>query len=315
MANTPYTTPWLYAVDIQHLQYFAVVAHEGSLRRAAELLFIAQPPLSRQIKQLEERLGVLLFMRHSKGLTLTPEGAKVLSIIQPLLRARETTFARLRKALPPQHRSLRIGFSTAFEQGIFARLEAHLGARAGCCVHVHRGNSPKLAMDVRKGRLDAALVALPLASTELLVREIPYAEPLIAAISATWPEAAIARSKKPVSLSMFNKKRLFWFKRERNPAFFDATKGYFAQVGFTPQCIEEPVEHDVLLARIASGEALGLFAASFASIVREGVVFAPLAEKSPLMLRLGVITLPANAAVGEEVSATFLAELTHGECG
>ena len=73
------------AVDIRSLHYFAVVAEESNLRRAADRLFMAQPPLSRQIKQLEERLGVALFTRHSKGLTLTDNGAKVLEIIQPLL--------------------------------------------------------------------------------------------------------------------------------------------------------------------------------------------------------------------------------------
>ena len=65
------------AIDVRHFYYFSVVAEENSLRRAAERLFMAQPPLSRQIKQLEERLGVTLFVRHSKGLTLTDEGARV----------------------------------------------------------------------------------------------------------------------------------------------------------------------------------------------------------------------------------------------
>ena len=63
---------------------------------------MAQPPLSRQIKQLEERLGVALFERHSKGLALTDEGVKVLEIIRPLLQLREETLARLAKRIANQ---------------------------------------------------------------------------------------------------------------------------------------------------------------------------------------------------------------------
>ena len=115
------------AVDIRSLHYFAVVAEESNLRRAADRLFMAQPPLSCQIKQLEERLGVALFTRHSKGLTLTDNGAKVLEIIQPLLQMEKTTFARLREEIHRNVPSLRIGFTTAFEQGVFSKLEASLG--------------------------------------------------------------------------------------------------------------------------------------------------------------------------------------------
>ena len=299
--------PYLESVDVRHLYYFAVVAEECSFRRASERLFMAQPPLSRQVKQLEERLGVALFLRHSKGLTLTEAGANVLGIIQPLLEMQKATFAKLQKEIRPQGKTLRIGFTTAFEQGIFAKLEAKLCKQYGSRLLIHRTNSPKLAIDIRKGRLDAAFVALPLEFSGVLVREIPYAEPLVAALPAHWPKTAEADSNKPLLLNSMNGKQLFWFKRERNPAFFDLTKGWFAHTGFMPHCVEEPVEHDVLLARIASGEGMGLFACSFTSIMREGVLFFPLAKKHALSLQLGILTLPQNSKMSEELSAAFMA--------
>ena len=73
--------------DFHLLHYFAVVAEENNLHRAAERLFMSQPPLSRHIKRLEERLGLTLFIRHTKGLTLTDDGARVLAAIRPLLKA------------------------------------------------------------------------------------------------------------------------------------------------------------------------------------------------------------------------------------
>lgn len=249
------------AVEVRHLQYFAVVAEENNLRRAAERLFMAQPPLSRQIKQLEGRLGVALFERHSKGLSLTDEGAKVLEIIQPLLRMTDTTFARLREELQPDGKILRVGFTTAFEQGVFAKLEAALHKQYGNRLHIVRATSPKLVKDVRKGKLDAAFVALPLDAPGLVVREIPYKEALTAAI----PEAWQLHQGKSLLLERLSGRQLFWFKREANPAFFNFTKGRFALARFEPHFIEEPAEHDVLLARIAAGEGMGLFAASFAA--------------------------------------------------
>jgi len=299
MTNTPFP-PALDAVDVRHLRYFAVVAEECNLRRAAQRLFMAQPPLSRQIRQLEDRLGVALFGRHSKGLTLTADGAKVLEIIRPLLQLREVTFARLREEIEARGKILRIGFTTAFEQGIFARLEAWLHGRCGDSLRLIRGPSPRLVKEVRKGNLEAALVALPLEAPGVILRETPYAEPLVAAIPATWPEAW-PPGQGGVPLKTFGGRRLFWFNREANPAFFDYAKACFALAGFAPRFIEEPAEHDVLLARIASGEGMELFAASFAAIKREGVAFVTLSGKDVPRLGLGLITPIPEGTVPEDI--------------
>ena len=151
-----------------------------------------------------------------------------------------------------------------------------------------------LVQQVRKGRLDAALVALPLDASGLVLSPLPYQEPLIAALPASWPESSVAG----LALKAFNHRPLFWFKRERNPAFFDFTRRMFERAGYTPAYVEEPAEHDVLLARIARGEGMILLPASFAAIQRQGVVFYPLDEASlHFPLALGVVTLPQNDAL------------------
>ena len=237
------------AIDVRHFYYFSVVAEENSLRRAAERLFMAQPPLSRQIKQLEERLGVALFVRHSKGLTLTDEGARVLAIVRPLLQMKDATYKRLRQDIHPQEQRPRIGFTTAFEQGVFAGLERRLTEFFADGLHIQREASTRLARDMRKGRLDAAFVALPLDAPGLLLQELPYAEPMLAALPASWfaPEDA---APEVVSLKNFSQRPLFWFRREINPGFFDYAKTRFARMGFMPYYLEEPTEHDVLQAML-----------------------------------------------------------------
>lgn len=284
------TTPPLHSLDIRLLRYFAVVAEENNMSRAAQRLFMSQPPLSRHIRQLEERLGVTLFVRHTKGLTLTNEGLRVLEIVRPLLELQDKTWAALCQLAPDGVQSLRLGLTTAFEQGVFAALETQLNTRVETLRLVRKG-SPDLVRQVRRGKLDAAVVALPLEAVGLAVTPIDWHEPLIAALPAIWPEAG----SESLPLAALNLRPLFWFSRERNPAFFDATRECFQRVGYAPVCLEEPLEHDVLLARIAHGDGLSLLPASFAAIQRQGVVFRPLCD-GELSIQAGLVMLPENVA-------------------
>ena len=281
------TTSALHSLDIRLLRYFAVVAEENNMSRAAQRLFMSQPPLSRHIRQLEERLGLTLFVRHTKGLTLTDEGLRVLEIVRPLLAQQEKTYAALGRLAQNGASSLRLGLTTAFELGVFTALEQHLVEQVEV-LNIVRHGSPELIRLIRRGKLDAALVALPLETSGLSVVPLPLHEPLIAALPAHWPEAEAAS----LALSELNARPLFWFKRERNPAFFDYTRDIFRRAGYAPTCIEEPLEHDILLARIARGDGLSLFPASFSAIQRQGVVFRPLRDET-LSVSLG-LAMPAE---------------------
>ncbi|HEY4467234.1 MAG TPA: LysR family transcriptional regulator [Klebsiella sp.] len=295
------TNSRLQTLDIRLLRYFAVVAEENNISRAAQRLFISQPPLSRHIRHLETQLGVRLFLRHTKGLILTDEGRRVLDIIRPLLELQDHILAALNQLSAPTQQPLRLGLTTAFEQGVFAAAESALGEQTNA-LHITRQTSPALAQLVRKGKLDVALVALPLNTEGLHLHPLPYHESLIVALPASWPEAARA----DLTLSALNHRPLFWFKRERNPDFFDSMRRIFDRAGYTPTYVEEPVEHDVLLARIARGEGMILLPASFSAIQRQGVVFCPLRDASQqLPLGLGVITLPGNEMLLEGVIAAL----------
>lgn len=284
------TTSRLHSLDIRLLRAFAVVAEENNISRAAQRLFISQPPLTRHIRHLEAQLGVTLFQRHSKGLILTDAGREVLEMIRPLLVLQERTLAALSQLSAHSPQPLRLGLTTAFEQGIFAAVESALSDHTRT-LHITRHASPALAQQVRKGKLDAALVALPLNTEGLHLHPLPYQEPLIAALPASWLEAATPA----LTLRALNHRPLFWFRRERNPDFFDYTRRIFDRAGYTPAYVEEPAEHDVLLARIARGEGMILLPASFSAIQRQGVVFCPVAEGDSMPLSLGVVYAPHQA--------------------
>ena len=298
--------------DWRLLRYFSIIAEEGSMRRAAERLYMTQPPLSRHMKRLEEMLGVTLFTRHSKGLTLTSQGQEVLRIARPVLAAQDAAGNRLRgmgqratKAGAP----LALGLSTAFEQGVFAGFVRHMEEHWQAPVRIVRQASPQLARAVRQGRLSAAIVALPLEAAGLRVRPLRYAEPLLAALPVAWG----IPPKKRLRLQDLNGRALFWFRREANPAFFDHMRGLFAHMNFAPQYLEEPEEYDVLLARIAQGEGMGLLPRSFSAIGRQGVVFQPLEEGSLMQMDMGLL-LPTSDATAESAASQLEELLTAAAC-
>ena len=287
-------------LDLRQLFYFSVVAEELNLHRAAKRLFISQPPLSRHIQQLEQRLGLALFTRHTRGLQLTAEGARALATIRPLLDLSGNVAAQLREQVSACGQRLVIGFTTAFEQGIFADAEARLHALHGAHADIRRASSPRLVREVKRGRIDAAFVALPLETQGLEVATTGYEETYVAALPASW-----GITHTPVTFADLHGKPLFWFRREQNPAFYDFARSVFTQAEFMPLLQEEPAEHDVLLARIAAGEGAGVLPSSFAVVQRKGVVYTPLSQAEHLRLQLGIVTLAAKAHLRDELLPFF----------
>ena len=271
-----------YSIDMRHLQYFAVVAEESSLHRAAQRLMMSQPPLSAHIKNLEERLGVALFVRHSKGVSLTDEGSRVLALVRPLLDQYEHTLGEL--AAVSMQEGLVLGLTTGFEHGAFRGVEARLREMYANRLSIVRNSSNPLIQDMRKGKVDASLVALPLEAPGLTVVPLPYAEARILAVPSSWPES----QSRGLSLRAFTGRPLFRLSRAHNPGFYAFTQRVFTQAGFAPIGIVEPLEHDVLLARIAAGEGMGLFPLSFTAIRREGIEFVPVMESNLLQAQLAI---------------------------
>ena len=90
-------------MSLDQLRYFVTVAEEQNLTRAAEKLRLSQPPLTRHIRALEDELGVQLFERTPKGMTLLPAGSRLLTLTLPILQAvaaLSDTFAEPKQGVP-----------------------------------------------------------------------------------------------------------------------------------------------------------------------------------------------------------------------
>ncbi len=198
-------------LDMDALMAFAIVARERNMRKAAQLLLISQPPLTRKIRRLENRLGLVLFERHSRGMDLTEDGAKVLKMLGPFLAMAKDMAKKLEGMVNRTTQKISLGLTTA-----------------------------------------------------LAVLELNYSEKLLAVLPAAW----LAKDDTPINLQEMNGKPLFWFQRRRNPLYFDHMSALFREENFSPILIDEPVEHDVLLARISFGEGWCLMPESFRIIKR-----------------------------------------------
>jgi DNA-binding transcriptional LysR family regulator len=153
-------------LDSRSLALFLAVADTLSFRQAAETLHVSQPPLSRAIRELEERLGARLFDRGPRGVSLTDAARKLLPYarsIGRLLREAEASFAQ--EGVPE---SLRFGLTNAVEATWFGGLEERIQARhPDTAVSVVVDTSPRLVRQLRAGRLAAAFIALPTEASDL----------------------------------------------------------------------------------------------------------------------------------------------------
>src|SRR5277367_5144578 len=145
-------------MELRHLRYFVVVAEEQNVTRAAERLHVSQPPLSRQIRDLEEELGVELFRRTAKSLALTEAGKLFLIETRAVLLRVDQAVDAVR-ALASHHRgTLHVGYAPSLTVRLLPRTlmifeRAHPGVR----VALHDLSTEESLDRLSSGKIDVAL--------------------------------------------------------------------------------------------------------------------------------------------------------------
>jgi DNA-binding transcriptional LysR family regulator len=286
-------------VDTRLLRYFAAVAAEGNLTRAAERLFVSQPALSKQIRQLESQLGLPLFTRSRAGMTLTPAGRALAGSTPAVLAGWDQALSEARAAASRAARVLRVGFmSSAANEATQQIVAAFAGCRPGWRVDLQQAAWSDPTAGLAAGDVDAALLRLPFPGqdgvrVEVLITEprwvvLPAAHPLAArdqvAFDELWDEPFVAA---PEETGCW---RDYWLAASER-------QGHPIRIGYVT---DQP---DAMLAAIANGYGIALAPESAARYyARPGLAYRPVTGVSPS--QAGVAWPHANDA--DPVVADFV---------
>lgn len=165
-------------MDLKQIRYFVSIADCGNVSRAAEILHVAQPALSAQLRGLEETLGVQLFVRHHRGVTLTELGRRFYEQARSILNTVEYATDLVRTQSRDLVGRIRLGLPTSAARGLALRLVKAVAARhPTVSVHIVEAMTGDLDEWLEEGKLDVALLSNPKAfenvvSMELMVEDL-----------------------------------------------------------------------------------------------------------------------------------------------
>jgi DNA-binding transcriptional LysR family regulator len=189
--SSPPTTGLGGRVELRQLRYFVAVAGTLHFGRAAKALHISQPPLSLQVRDLESCIGVRLFNRSAKGVTLTEAGAIFLPKARMILSDVSLSIRMAQRAAAGERGRLAIAFDPFFDSVLLGGIRDRF-ARDHPDVRVtfHRVDSEDQAALIRGGSLDAGFLIAPVADADKLILEPLFREPAVALVSASHPLSA-----------------------------------------------------------------------------------------------------------------------------
>ena len=149
-------------MDIYQLKTFVVVAREGSVTRASELLHLSQPAVSAHIKTIEESLGLNLFQRTPKGMSLTPDGQRLLLKAEQTLAAHQELMAEATRSSGELVGRLRLGAGSNSNNQVIGKLLTVMSERQpGVEIALKHGTSQEILAGIRNGSLDGGFYNHP----------------------------------------------------------------------------------------------------------------------------------------------------------
>jgi len=276
-----YDTP----MDLRRLRYFVVVAEELNFSRAAERLHMAQPPLSSQIKQLENELGVRLFDRTGRGVLLTDAGRVLLEEARRVFMRLEQTTLMVKRVGSGEVGRLSLGFVPSTANGILLPIlhEFHKSF-PDVEVFLHETNPDEVVRLLHSRQIDVGFLYLPFEDGALDFRPVSR-ESLVVALPKTHPLA----DEQEVDLRTLADEPFILPRRHHVAGLYGRVTEVCRQTGFTPR----PVHNDVWLMQtivglVANGMGVALVPASLRSLHRKSVVYKTVQDLFPTV-EMGVI--------------------------
>jgi DNA-binding transcriptional LysR family regulator len=275
-------------MDLRQLRYFVTLANERNFSRAAERLHIAQPPLSRQIRQLEGEVGAELIDRSSRPLRLTEPGRLFYEQAVQVLSRVEEMRTMMKRALKIEKRQFVIGFVGSVLYGDLPELLREF-RRAAPDVEIHLVELVTLEQigALKEGRIDVGFGRVRFEDDEVR-RIILREEPLMVALPVDHP---LERQSDAVSLEQLAEERLILYPRAPRPGYADQVIALFHDRGLEPRIAHEARELQIAVGLVAAEEGVCIVPVSVQKSRIEGVRYKRLVEPatSPIIMsyRLG----------------------------
>ena len=262
-------------IELRHLRYFVAVAEELHFSRAAMRLHLAQPPLSQQIRRLEELLGYPLFDRTSRSVRLTPAGQVFLERAQRTLRNVQRDIDETRSIGRGEVGSLHIGFvGSAMLTSLPTVLRQYRAAYPDVHLHLHESFTSKVIEDLHNGTLDAGLLCDgdPSDLTGGLVTATIYSEPFVVVLPANHPRA----KQKTISPAALRDEPFVYYPRSAGAHAFEKPLALCEQHGFRPQIVQEAHNWLTILRLVGAGLGVSIAPACVRLIATPEVVCLPI---------------------------------------
>ncbi|MET4589547.1 LysR substrate-binding domain-containing protein [Arthrobacter sp. 754] len=255
-------------MDIRQLNYFIAVAEERHFGRAAKRLHMAQPPLSQQIRQLEDLIGVQLFNRTTRRVDLTAAGQLLLDRGRQIVNDVATLQADVYQVGKGATGVLRVGFSGSATYGVMpqvARLAKQLLPGLSLALHGEM-LTPSMEAGLRNGTLDAALLRPPVTAQDIDYRTVAR-EPLVVAL----PSFSALAVDQPVAMHELQDQDFIAYPPES--VLYRTTADLCRQAGFQPRITQVVGETSTMLAFVAAGGGVAVMPSSVQAFQLEGVAY------------------------------------------
>ena len=292
-------------IELRHLRYFIAVAEEGHLTRAAERLGIQQPPLSQQIKAMEQELGVTLFRRLPRGMQPTEAGLALLAEARAILAHLDRALETARRVALGQEGRIAIGFtsSAAFHPFVSAAIRGFREAAPQVALALEESSTGELVEALRAERLDAAFIRSPVGEAADLVVEPLLDEEMQVAVPVGHP---LASGPGVIPLSALAEIPFVLYRRPSGPGLYDSIIAACRAAGFSPRIAQEAPRMVSTLSLVEAGLGVSIVPASMCRLDTGGIATLRLADRpaltAPLHLaRRGVEPLGATRRFIEHV--------------
>ena len=277
-------------MELRHLRYFIAVAEEKHVTRAAERLGMQQPPLSQQIRALEQELGLRLFRRLPRGVELTDAGVVFLERARSILDEVERAAASTRRTARGEQGRVVVGFTSSapFHPFVPRVIRAFREMSPHVSLVLEESGSSELVQGLHNEDIDAAFIRSPVADVVGLTVTPLLAEPMLVALPTGHPLAKGRQRSEPLPLAALARELFVLYKRPGGPGLYDTIITACLSTGFSPRVGQEAPRIISTLNLVAAGLGVSVVPESLRRLQMDGVVYRKLLDtpqlKAPLIL-------------------------------